>query len=340
MGSQDIRRIKLYRGMWCVVWRENGKTRRQSLHTSDKPEADRRFQEYLAKLGKLKSGTIAQIIANWLADKQHLKTIKIAEQKTKPLLAFWGEYRPEHISRALCREYRRKRGNVSNTTIRNELAILRSAVNWNDPHNTAVFEFPPLDAPRDHYLTQAEYNRLYLAAGSFHIKLFIVLALHTAARSNALLELLWSQVDMDKRVINLSKGNHKNKRRAIVPINDVLFEALTQACMVRTCDYVIERGGKKVGSVKKGFANAAAKAEVQASPHVLRHTAAVILAEGGCTVQEVQQYLGHAGKTTTERIYALHSPDYLRKAGKVLSDWHIEACGGILFPKVQIVHAA
>ena len=75
--------------------------------------------------------------------------------------------------------------------------------------------------------------------------------------------------------------------------------------------------------------NAARKAGVQATPHILRHTAAVALAEGGVSMQDIAQYLGHAGKSTTERIYARFSPDYLRKAAKVLNDWHLQAVGSV-----------
>ncbi len=54
------------------------------------------------------------------------------------------------------------------------------------------------------------------------------------------------------------------------------------------------------------------------SPHVLRHTAAVWMAEGRVPMDEIAQYLGHDDSRTTSKIYARFSPDYLRKAANVL----------------------
>jgi integrase len=52
---------------------------------------------------------------------------------------------------------------------------------------------------------------------------------------------------------------------------------------------------------------------------LLRHTAAVLMAENGVPMSEISQYLGHNSTETTERVYARYSPDYLRKAAGVLN---------------------
>ncbi len=57
---------------------------------------------------------------------------------------------------------------------------------------------------------------------------------------------------------------------------------------------------------------------VDVSPHVLRHTAAVWMAEAGVTMPEIAAYLGHADSRITERIYAKFSPEYLRRAARAL----------------------
>ena len=58
---------------------------------------------------------------------------------------------------------------------------------------------------------------------------------------------------------------------------------------------------------------------VKCSPHVLRHTAAVWMAEDGVPIQQIAQYLGHNDSRTTERVYARFSPDYLREVAKALN---------------------
>jgi len=54
------------------------------------------------------------------------------------------------------------------------------------------------------------------------------------------------------------------------------------------------------------------------SAHVLRHTAAVWMAEAGVPMDEISQYLGHSNVEITRRVYARYSPDYLRKAASAL----------------------
>jgi hypothetical protein len=105
---------------------------------------------------------------------------------------------------------------------------------------------------------------------------------------------------------------------ATVPINDSLLEALKEAKQAACSPYVIEWGGKRVASIKKGVAAAAQRAGVKCSPHVLRHTAAVWMAEGGVPMEEIAQYLGHEDARTTYRIYARFSPTHLREAAALL----------------------
>jgi integrase len=43
------------------------------------------------------------------------------------------------------------------------------------------------------------------------------------------------------------------------------------------------------------------------------------MAEEGVPMQQIAQYLGHNDSSTTERVYARFSPDYLREAAKALN---------------------
>jgi integrase len=52
--------------------------------------------------------------------------------------------------------------------------------------------------------------------------------------------------------------------------------------------------------------------------HLLRHSAAVMIAEAGIPMQEISQYLGHSSTDVIEKIYARFSPNYLRKAAATL----------------------
>jgi len=85
-------------------------------------------------------------------------------------------------------------------------------------------------------------------------------------------------------------------------------------------DYVIEYGGRRVNSVKRAFKAAAARAGLpsETSPHVLRHSAAVHMAESGISMAEIAQFLSHTTEKVTFATYARYSPDYLRRAASAL----------------------
>jgi integrase len=139
-------------------------------------------------------------------------------------------------------------------------------------------------------------------------------------RVSALLELTWDRVDLEARRIELRDPTKQQTRkgRATVPINDTLFSALVEAKEAAISPYVIEWGGARVRSVKKGIKDAAARAGIKCSPHVLRHTAAVWMAENGVPMDQIAQYIGHEDSRTTFRVYARFSPDYLQNAARAL----------------------
>lgn len=241
----------------------------------------------------------------------------------KALAPFWQHYTAGQINTDLCRRYiesRRKLGKGDGTILR-EMGVLKAAVRRYADKAGAVFEMPPAPPPRDRYLTKAEFRKLVDAArGTPHLYRFLLVAVATAARAGAILDMKWDQVNFARRQIDLGEGTG-NKRRAIVPMTAGLESEMRKAFKERTSEYVIEFGGEKVGSVKKSFANAVANAGLHdVTPHVLRHTAAVWMAEAGRPMAEIAQYLGHSSEKVTFRIYARYSPDYLRGAAAAL-DW-------------------
>jgi integrase len=133
------------------------------------------------------------------------------------------------------------------------------------------------------------------------------------------LELTWDRVDFERGQVNLRTGEGQRKGRAIVPITESLRVALVEARKAALSDYVIEWAGGPVKSIKKGFRAAAVDAGLlDVSPHVLRHTAAVHMAEAGVAIEEIAQFLGHSDSRITASVYARYSPEQLRKAASAL----------------------
>jgi integrase len=308
-------RLKLYRGSWYAVWADDAGTRRAALRTKDRGLAEQR----LADLIRCPAGeTVADFHTAYIEDlAARNKPTARAAYAWKALGRTFGALRPDQVDAARCRAYAAERRLIgrSDGTIAKELGCLRAALRG----TAARVELPPRPPARDRRLTRAEYRRLRLAAKPvFHIYLFIVLGLSTAGRRQALLDLTWDRVDFGRGLIYLYGGG-KGKGRATVPMARNARRVLALAFRMRSTRFVIEYAGRPVGSVKKGFAAACDRAGLEGvTPHVLRHTAASWMAEGGISMAEIAQFLGHSDSRITERIYARFSPDYLRRAANAL----------------------
>jgi integrase len=324
-----------------VRWWEDGAWQRISTGTTDNREAKKFLAQFIAGRGTPaapEAPTVNKIIDAYLADREPVvRSYGTLLAAAKPLRRHLGDLEPDHLTKERVRFYmarrraeghmvgpaddRRKKPTQDGTIIR-ELVMLRSALKlavqakWITaaPH----IEVPRQPAPRDRWLTREEADRLIESAVAPHVRLFLQLALYTAARAAALLDLAWSAVDFNGGLIDL--GNVAGgKGRSVVPIGPKLGAALLSAREIATCPHVIEHGGKQVASVKTGTRAAAVRAGLPGvTPHILRHTAATWMAQSGVPMRDIAKYLGHGDTRITERTYAKHSPDWLRAAAAAL----------------------
>ena len=274
--------------------------------------------------------TIAEIMQDYMS----IKEIRSQDRCACAWLSLrpvFGHLCPNDVSAELCTQYieMRRQQNRGNGTIRREIGILRAAINRFYPENSARFKLPPPPPARDRYLTQDEFARLLKASRASHLRLFTILAVATAARRNALLELTWDRVDMQNRLITLACGDmHRRKPRATVPMTSQAYEALKQAKKTSQCAWVIEYKGKPIKNIKNSFARACMRAGLSGvSPHVLRHTSAVWMIQRHTTISEIARFLGHKDSSITERVYLKYSPDYLCRASDRLGHAIGEAMG-------------
>ncbi len=205
---------------------------------------------------------------------------------------------------------------------------------------------PPRRLPKA--ISIADVERLLDAAGVGH----------SALRDRALLELLYSTgariseaVGLDVDDLELSgesrsssvaaivRLNGKGGKQRLVPVGSFARDAV-DAYLVRTRPalaaasgraqpspalFLNARGGRLTRqgawATLRAAAGRAGLAEV--SPHVLRHSFATHLLDGGADVRVVQELLGHASVTTTQ-VYTLVTVDKLRE---VYASAHPRAIG-------------
>jgi integrase len=327
-------RLNWYVDRFAVRWEEDGRRRRLRLGETKEEPARSALHAFVRQRqrNQVEEGeTLRHLAEAYIAD-------RAAEGKQAPKMiwtwkALSTTFAPlcaSDVTREICRSYieeRRAAGRAENT-INTEMRMLRAILNWAFKHkHISVVPYvwaPPMAPPRERHLTRPEVERLLNAAELPHVRLFVVLAIATAARMQAILSLTWERTEFKRGLIDLRDPSAPvtHKGRAIVPINETARAALLEAKAGALSPYVIEWNGRRVGSIKRSMGEALKRAGLKVKgdgAHLLRHTAAVWMAEDGIPMEEIAQYLGHSSTTMTSKVYARYSPDYLRKAADSLN---------------------
>ena len=326
--ERPVFRLKLRSDIWQIEWTEGGKTRRKSTGCSSEHEAGLFLAEFETAYGlpdEPDRKTIAKILEGYLSDRKGQVTdFERLVNAASALKQHIGWIEADQIVPSTTRRYAELREAATGTIVK-ELGTLSAALNWAYRERwldvKVDIKKPSKPEPKDRWLTEEEASRLVRACATPHVRLFVLIALNTAARKGAIQGLTWDRVDFDRRRIDFNDPDlaKTKKGRAVVPINATLLAELRDAHEVRTTDHVLEWAGRPAGNIKKGFARAAQRAKLKdVTPHVLRHTAATRMAMNGVPMEKISKILGHRDITTTSRIYAHHHPDWLTDATEVL----------------------
>jgi integrase len=319
-------RLVRYRGIWCVYWREQGRARRSSLGTPDRELAERRFAVFqAAQATPARPKTV--LVADCLAAYYEAKPQVIPRKA----LAWFGKMLPTAIDQGACHRYAAER-RAAPKTIHTEMGVLRAALThaerlrWID--RAPFIWMPDPGEPRERWLSHEEADRLLAECHLPHLKLYVQIGLHAPARPGAILDLTWPQVSFAVGVINFNPPGRARtaKGRAVVPMTAELRAVLEAAQEARTddCAYVVNWAGRRVTKIRRAFEAACRRAKLEGvTPHTLRHTAATWMAEGGVDMRKISRYLGHSRTEVTERVYAKHSPDFLKDAADALAQFSL-----------------
>lgn len=320
--------VQRFRGGFALVWWEidsaSGRRirRRRTLTQTDRTGAEAEARR-LWERSDSAPWTVGRLMEAYLATITAKPSWQRRQDAWKAMRPFWGDITPALIDEAMCRKYRATR-RVSDTTARYELMQLSTALGYGATsgkiaHRPAIW-LPATPERRIRHLSQTEFERFYGAVVAEHARLYVLIGLFTVARPGAILSLTWDRVDFMRRQIDFTTPGQVRtaKRRSVVAIGDSLLAALQRAYAGRTCEFVIERGGRQVASIKKAFLAASKRSNVQATPYTLRHTGAVWAAEAGVSMPELAQMMGHDDDRTTQKHYARFSPDHLRSVSEAI----------------------
>lgn len=228
---------------------------------------------------------------------------------------------------------------LARRTMNRHLSALRTFYGWLaregliDENVAAAVASPKLIKALPRTLTNDETNRLLDAPAAdtpegLRDRALLELFYASGARVGELSGLDVGDVDFAGRVVRLFG---KGRKERIVPLYEMALEAVHRylqearpvllarsgiSAASERALFINARGGRmSADSIRKRFERLTAAAGIAcgATPHILRHTFATELLEGGADLRSVQEMLGHASLSTTQ-IYTHLTPERLKSA--------------------------
>jgi integrase len=248
----------------------------------------------------------------------------------KALKPFWSDKLLIAVNGRNCRAYAQERG-VSPDTVKRELGTLQAAIKlcFDEQYITRTVSVtkPKENTVRYRWLTRSEIVKLLHAArraprARDHLIRFILIALRSGRRKEAILSLNWEDVDFNAGVIYWTPfgRTRTNKKRPSALIPTKLVPHLKRWSRgQKPTDSVISFDEEAIKDLKGAFRRACIGAGFQVvgphkvTPHVLRHTCVTWMMHLGVPIWEVAGYVG-LGEDMIRKHYGHHHPDFQRRA--------------------------
>lgn len=154
-------------------------------------------------------------------------------------------------------------------------------------------------------LSEDEMKHLLQHTANVKHKTILFLLYSGGLRMSELLNLTWSDIDIDRSVIYIRHGKGKKDRITLLsqhtyhyilqykalykPLHWIIEGSPGKRYSARSVNNIIKRSGRKAGITKN------------ISAHTLRHSFATHLLESGTDLRYIQILLGHESSVTTER---------------------------------------
>lgn len=324
------------RGCYYIVWTENGRSRQRSTGSTDRGAAQAALAEFIFRQGRAGDTRnpneilVTEALAFYaLAHEETTAAVRIG-YAISALTPFWKGCSIADIQDETCKRYARLRARSAGT-VRRELTVLRSAVNYLMDKNRLTRApkvwLPDNPPARDIWLTRSEFARLLKAARSMpkarsYLPLYMLIAIYTGRRKEAVTSLRWHQVNLETGIIDfLRRGQSETtKRRGKCRIAPQLLGHLRRAkdkSGAAEFAFVVNADGKQVADIKKSFANAVQAAGLgkHVTPHTLKHTTATWMLQAHVSIWDASDFLATSVETL-QKVYGHHAPEHQERALK------------------------
>jgi len=303
---------------------------------------------------------VEYLVAEWL--KLHVSTLAAPRRYADSAL-LWGEFfaleqragrmppaitvatiSPQVVQRFIAW---RKNAGVGGHGISRDLAALRGALNWARKNQLVdsvpfIADVPAREKPRsrERVLSMEEVARIIDACVGVpereHVLRYVVIAIGTIGRPDAILELRDHNIDLERGFIDPNHPGrvHDRKRRAIVPLSRFVRPWVQdRGKLIKYRAPIAEKNRTEEGpthfekdtaSIKTAWNSICEELGIEgATPKTLRHTMLTWLAYRGVPKEQRVMIAGHLPTDTTSKYEHL-TPDYLGEAMRAI-DFYFES---------------
>lgn len=327
--------------VWWMSFTHNGEQHRRSTETEDRKLAQRIFDKLKGEIAEGKwfekppgdGYTFKDLVDKYLAEYSAVNKAASSHKRDKSLAdhllqSFKDKYLPE-ITPAMISDFKLKRRDegASPRTINYELTLMSHTFNiaireWGLANDNPIKKVRKerVNNSIERWLTLEEEG-LLLKASAKWLQEIIIFAINTGLRQGEIINLKWSQVDMERRTITIYE--QKNRCVDTLPLNQTAVEVLKERETLKREDidnvfYNQSFRALQFRNLLRSYDNAVEKAGIKDLRfHDLRHTFATRLIQGGVGIYEVQK-LGRWKSVTMVQRYAHHYPESLRSAIEVM----------------------
>ncbi|MEC8128422.1 MAG: site-specific integrase [Pseudomonadota bacterium] len=330
MHNYQLKRRK-GRNAWHIYWMENGEQRWASTGTSDEALASTFLATFKSLQQTSEYVNVGEILHQFT--NRYYKNKAVSMERHYSLLR---SLEPLHDCNPLDHEdfenavfeWKQERlEKVKENTAGRELAVLVSALNWAaDRERGRMIRGVPYipknryhQTPRVRWLDKEETSALLKALPQqpLYLRLAVGIAISTAARKSAILELQKHQIKWGEGQIDFHApaDGKKRKARRVCDITGMVEPWLREAFDASKTGHIIERKGKAVKNIYPEFKALCEHVGLQDFRfHDLRSTWAAGAAIEGVPMEQIRDALGHSTVRITEQHYAQIHPDYRQKA--------------------------
>ena len=324
-------------GEWFVDVRAGREKRRQLVYKGTREEAEIMERALRAEMGRpaFRKDTINGMAEDFLQHVRLHSSDKTYKDKKRmlfsSLLGYFGNMFPDLITRSTIDAFQKKRkaeinapipedkqrryNRGGNASINKEVLCLAALIGWAQEHglcNNRICEYKPLPyhRPKPVILSPEEALSMIDHAEPFWKCVFLCLY-QAGMRLNEVLSLTSDRVHLDiirkgKKIISygaiIAKG--KGDKERVIPVTERLYKALKEYLPSLETELLFPNPKTKeqYTDIRKALerARVAAGIEKRVYPHLMRHSFATHLIEGGGDLRGVQELLGHEEVTTTQ----------------------------------------